>query len=268
MSRCRTTARRGTSARSPSGSGSSCRLLPPVGNRLEELNRSVATIVLSRSLRRRSRNRIAGVHNFVSPAGFSLSGVQIASRAWASGAIGFTSERAGRARAAAVLTERLLVPCAPDVLDHVPRVVPGGRGLLANQIFDLVVGDHDAHLLRDRLERELPRDGLRRLGADLSREQLGDWPVASKYASGRRPCSRATARTRSGAPALATRRGGRRPGRWRHAARPPRCSEGAVDPPRRRPGPVPRYRLAGRRACRTRWPTGPGRRRPPGAPSR
>ena len=71
-----------------------------------------------------------------------------------------------------VLAKLLLVPVRPDVLDHLVRVVARRLRLLADQVLDLVVGDRDAGLLRDRLERELARDRLGRLGADLRRQQL------------------------------------------------------------------------------------------------
>ena len=64
---------------------------------------------------------LPGVHSFVSPAGFSLSGVQSLSRASArSGAIGLTSaaEPVEGGAQAQIFADRLLLAVRPDVLDE------------------------------------------------------------------------------------------------------------------------------------------------------
>ena len=98
--------------------------------------------------------------------GFSLSGVQSVSRASASSVeIGLhvRGEPVERGPEPEILAQRLLVAVRPDVADRPPRRrLPGRLGLLADELLDVVVGDLDARLLGDRLERELARD---RLGA-------------------------------------------------------------------------------------------------------
>ena len=65
-----------------------------------------------------------------------------------------------------------MVAVRPDVGDHLVGILAGLLGLLANERFDVVVGDLDAGALSDRFERELAGDRLRGLGAQLARQEL------------------------------------------------------------------------------------------------
>ena len=105
---------------------------------------------------------LPGVHNFVSPSGFSLSGVQSLSRASASsGAIGLTSATRRSSAARRRRSSRIdsCWPCAQtSSMTPSTSVFAGGCGLLADVGLHVVVRDVDPGLLGERLERELARD--------------------------------------------------------------------------------------------------------------
>src|SRR5206468_2322004 len=127
-SRCRTSARRARSARSPSESTGSCRLLAAGGPqfRLGLRGFLVGRPDLVAGLRELGRDRLD-----------------------------LLDEAVERRTHPEVLAQRLLAAVRPDVLDHLLGVLALRLGLLAYERLDLVVADVDAQPVGQRVEGDL-----------------------------------------------------------------------------------------------------------------
>ena len=127
---------------------------------------------------------LPGVHNFVSASGFLLVGCpELVSRFRELGCDGLDvgDEAVERGAEPEILADRLLLAVRPDVLDDAFRVVLARRrDLLADVRLHVVVGDLDARLLGERLERELARDRDGGLEHHLALELLALPPLAAR----------------------------------------------------------------------------------------
>ena len=168
---------------------------------------------------------LPGVQSFVSVCCFSLSGVQIASRASASSrGIRLTSpatrSRALRRRRSSRSASKRPVSRSRSSVSSTSS--PSSLSLLAHERLDLLVGDLDVELLGDGVEHELARDRARRLLAK-PREQL--LRLLARSSRGRCRAGfrapRLAARARAAARACAPRRAAltRRPSTRRRARR-------------------------------------------------
>ena len=127
------------------------------------------------------------------PAGFSLSGVQIASRAaCCSGSIGFTSaaSRSSAARRRRSSRSASWWPCAQ--MSSIIASASSPDASACSRISSLTSSSETVipALSATRLERELAGDRLRRLGADLAREHLGRLAGRLEVGLGRDPAVR------------------------------------------------------------------------------
>src|SRR5919201_1160545 len=81
--------------------------------------------------------------------------------------------RGSRSSQAQVRAERLEASAPPQLLAYFGRVVARGLRLFADQLVDLLVGNVESELVRDRVEHELARDGTGSLGAQPLDQLLG-----------------------------------------------------------------------------------------------
>ena len=79
---------------------------------------------------------------------------------------------------AEVAAEAIGPPALPHLLDQFLRIFAGAFGLLADQLFDFVVGDLDAELVGGGLEHGSRAIDWRASARTASRSCSGDWPVS------------------------------------------------------------------------------------------
>ena len=219
------------------------------------------------------RSAAGGGPEFRLGRGFSLSGVQIASRASACASgirLHLGGDAVERLAQAQVVAQRLEAAALAQRRERLVGVVAERLGLLADELLDLVVGDLEPELVGDGLEHELARDRALRLVARAARRA----PPASgpswrgRSRAGRR-APRPGGRRRAAARACAPRRAARRPrpSTPRRARRRRRRGSATRSRPRSARAGATRCRRAARRASRTRSRRARGRRRAAAAPS-